>query len=162
MRVYERGHGGEGKSRVPSRSLLRVAVLLPGRVLMQERSLSKAFTTAFRLRCPRCGQGPLFRGAFAMHRDCAVCHLVFEREPGYFVGAIYINYAATAAVAIAGFLTLDAWTPLSVTSQVVLWCIFGVTFPLFFFRYSKSLWLAFDHLVNPEDPELRAVRGGRA
>jgi len=96
-----------------------------------------------------------------MHRACAVCHLVFEREPGYFVGAIYINYAVTAVVAIGGFLVLDACTTLSVTTQVVLWSIFGVAFPLCFFRYSKSLWLSFDHLVNPEEPPLRVVRGGR-
>ena len=96
-----------------------------------------------------------------MHRECAACHLVFEREPGYFVGAIYINYAVTAGVSIAGFLVLDACTSVSVTTQIVLWSIFGVLFPLCFFRYSKSLWLAFDYLVNPEDPPLRVVRGGR-
>jgi uncharacterized protein (DUF983 family) len=128
---------------------------------MVERSLSKAFTTAFRLRCPRCGQGVLFRGVFTMNRECTECHLVFEREPGYFVGAIYINYAATAAVAIIGFLALDAYTTLSVSTQIVLWCVFGVAFPVLFFRYSKSLWLAFDHFVNPDDPDLRVVRGGR-
>ncbi len=128
---------------------------------MLVRSLSKALITGVKLCCPRCGQRTLFRGAFAMNRDCAVCHLVFEREPGYFVGAIYINYAVTAVVAIVGFLALDACATLSVTSQIVLWSIFGVAFPLFFYRYSKSLWLAFDHFVNPDDPDLRLVRGTR-
>jgi uncharacterized protein (DUF983 family) len=130
--------------------------------MMLSRSLSKALTTALKLRCPRCGEGALFRGPFTMNNDCAHCHLVFEREPGYFVGAIYINYAVTAGVAIAGFLLLDACTTLSVSTQMVLWGIFGISFPLFFFRYSKSLWLAFDHLVSPEDHDLRVVRGGRA
>ena len=126
---------------------------------MVARSPAKALALALKLRCPRCGQRTLFRGAFTMNRECAVCHLVFEREPGYFVGAIYINYAVTAAVAIAGFLALDAYTTLSLTSQLVLWSVFGVAFPLFFFRYSKSLWLTFDHFVNPDDPDLRLVRG---
>ena len=129
---------------------------------MLSRSLPNALTTAVKLRCPRCGEGALFHGPFTMNKDCAHCHLVFEREPGYFVGAIYINYAVTAGVAIAGFLLLDACTTLSVSAQMVLWGIFGIGFPLFFFRYSKSLWLAFDHFVNPEDPDLRVVRGGRA
>ena len=128
---------------------------------MPSRSVTTAFITGMQLCCPRCGQRTLFRGPFAMHRECAACHLVFEREPGYFVGAIYINYAVTAGVAIAGFLVLDACISVSVTTQIVLWSIFGVLFPLCFFRYSKSLWLAFDYLVNPEDPPLRVVRGGR-
>jgi uncharacterized protein (DUF983 family) len=129
---------------------------------MLQRSLSNALATALKLRCPRCGERTLFRGPFTMNRECDVCHLVFEREPGYFVGAIYINYAATVGVAVVGFLILDACTTVSVTTQIVLWCIFGVAFPLFFFRYSKSIWLAFDHLINPEDPQLRIVRGRRS
>ena len=128
---------------------------------MLARSPWNAVKAALTLSCPRCGERTLFRGPFTMNHACAVCHLVFEREPGYFVGAIYINYAATAVVAIAGFLLLDAYTTLSVTAHIVLWSIFGVTFPLFFFRYSKSLWLAFDHFINPEDPQLRVVRGER-
>jgi uncharacterized protein (DUF983 family) len=128
---------------------------------MRPRSVLQALIAALQLRCPRCGARTLFRGLFAMNRECAVCDLLFEREPGYFVGAIYINYAATAAVAVAGFLILDACTPLSVTTQIVLWSIFGIAFPLFFFRYSKSLWLGIDHFINPEEPDLRLVRGRR-
>jgi uncharacterized protein (DUF983 family) len=128
---------------------------------MPRQPLFKALAAALQLRCPRCGQRTLFRNMFAMNRECASCHLVFEREPGYFVGAIYINYAATAGVAVAGFLILDACTSVSVTTQIVLWCIFGVGFPLCFFRYSKSLWLALDHFINPEEPDLHLVRRGR-
>ncbi len=31
-------------------------------------------------------------------------------------------------------------------------------FPVFSFRFSKSLWLAVDYLINPEPPPLRRVR----
>ncbi len=125
------------------------------------RSIFKALHAALRLRCPRCSQPTLFRGAFTMHRQCSVCHLVFEREPGYFVGAIYINYAVTAVLAIGGFLVLDTYAGVSLTTQILLWTVFGVAFPLIFFRYSKSLWLAFDYLVNPEEPDLRVARRRR-
>ena len=83
---------------------------------------------------------------------------MFEREQGYFVGAIYVNYAATVVIAIAGFLLLDAYTDLSLTAQIVLWSIFCIAFPLFFFRYSRSLWLSIEYLFNPEpldSPERR-------
>jgi uncharacterized protein (DUF983 family) len=112
--------------------------------------------------CPRCGEGRLFRGPFSMHDRCAVCHLTFEREPGYFVGAIYINYAVTAILTISGFLLVDHYADLALEAEIALWSLFGIAFPLFFFRHSKSFWLALDHLVDPEEPTLRIVRDRRA
>jgi len=78
--------------------------------------------------------------------------MTFEREQGYFVGAIYINYAATTLTAIAGFLTLDYFLRPSLPRQLFLWGVFAIVFPLFFFRYSRSLWLSLDYLFNPADP----------
>ena len=125
------------------------------------RRMWTALHRAARLACPRCGARTLFRGTFAMHEACTVCHLVFEREPGYFIGAIYINYAATTLISIAGFLLLDAYTTISITAQVLLWSAFGIGFPLLFYRYSKSLWLAVDHLLSPEGPDLQIVPSRR-
>ncbi len=104
-----------------------------------------------RLRCPRCGAGRIFAGTFRMHARCPACRLTFEREPGYFVGAIYLNYGVTVLTAIAGYFALDAALAPSPMAQVALWAGFAVVFPLWFFRYSKSLWLSLDHLVDPVD-----------
>jgi hypothetical protein len=79
-----------------------------------------------------------------MQTSCLFCRLMFEREQGYFVGAIYINYAATTLLAIAGFFVLDYWTSLSLAQQLILWGSFAVVCPLFFFRYSRILWLSID------------------
>jgi hypothetical protein len=84
-----------------------------------------------------------------MHQRCPNCAIVFEREQGYFVGAIYINYAATTLIAIAGFLALDAWTSLSLPQQLLCWGTFAIFFPLFFFRYSRSFWLSLDYMFSP-------------
>jgi len=102
-----------------------------------------------RLRCPRCGEGSLFTGFFSMYTSCPHCALVFEREPGYFVGAIYVNYSATSLIAIAGFLALDYFVALALLPQLLLWGGFAVLFPLFFFRYSRSLWLSLDYIFTP-------------
>lgn len=83
-----------------------------------------------------------------MHPRCPVCALAFEPEQGYFVGAIYINYAATTLIAIAGFLLLDYYTALSLSAQLVLWGLFAVVFPVWFFRYARSLWLSVDYLCT--------------
>ena len=53
---------------------------------------------ALRLRCPRCGDGPLFRGLVQMHDECPACGLSFRREPGFYLGSIYLNYGATVIV----------------------------------------------------------------
>ena len=125
---------------------------------MDTRHIIAILRRGLRLRCPRCGRGALFRGPFTMHERCLACGLVLEREQGYFVGAIYVNYAATVSITVAGFLLLDSYSDLSIGTQIVLWSVFGITFPLFFFRYSRSLWLSIDYVFNPEAPELREVR----
>jgi uncharacterized protein (DUF983 family) len=102
-----------------------------------------------RLKCPRCGDGPLYAKPFRMLANCRRCDLKFEREQGYFVGAIYINYAATIAIAVPGFFVLDAWAGWTIDQQLTLWVPFAVIFPLIFFHHSRALWLALDHFFNP-------------
>jgi uncharacterized protein (DUF983 family) len=105
------------------------------------------------LRCPRCGARSLFRTWFTMHERCAVCHLRFEREQGYFLGAIYINYGVTVVLALIGSFALEYWGRPSLTQQLVLWVGFCSLFPLVFFRYSRGLWLAFDYIFDPVEDE---------
>jgi uncharacterized protein (DUF983 family) len=112
--------------------------------------VAQGMRRAARLRCPRCGRAPLFRGWFTMNTVCAVCDLRFERAQGYWIGAIYVNYAVTTTIAVAGFFMLWAWTALSTAAQLAIWVPFCVLFPLWFFRYSRAVWLAVEHGVNPE------------
>jgi uncharacterized protein (DUF983 family) len=112
--------------------------------------LTRALVRAARLACPRCGGTRLFPGWFTMHRACARCGLVFERAQGYFVGAIYVNYAATVVLVIGGYLVLWRLTTLSTAAQLALWLPVALVFPLWFFRYSRSLWLAVEYALNPE------------
>jgi len=85
-----------------------------------------------------------------MNDNCPHCALKFEREQGYFIGAIYINYAATVAIAVPGFFLLDAFGNVDIDRQLAFWIPFAVIFPLLFFHHSRSLWLVFDHFFNPE------------
>jgi uncharacterized protein (DUF983 family) len=114
-----------------------------------------ALRRALALRCPRCGATPLFpdrgfRGWFAMTPSCAVCGLRFERAQGYWVGAIYVSYVVTVVIALTGALTMWNVADVSPARQLWFWLPFVVLFPLWFFRYSRSLWLAFERLLNPE------------
>lgn len=112
--------------------------------------LARGLGRAVRLRCPRCGRAPLFRRWFVMNSVCAVCDLRFERAQGYWVGAIYVNYAVTTVIAIVGYLVLWRFADLSTAWQLGVWLPFVVAFPLWFFPYSRSLWLAVEYAINPD------------
>src|SRR5467141_3276343 len=62
--------------------------------------------------CPRCSMGKIFRysifrGFPKMNERCAICDLKFEREEGYFLGAMYISYGL--ALGTIAVLTLILW-----------------------------------------------------
>jgi uncharacterized protein (DUF983 family) len=87
-----------------------------------------------------------------MRDDCEECGYRFAREPGYFTGALYFNYGATAGIFLAGWVLLDLLFGLSTAAQLGIWLPFAVVFPLWFFRYSRALWMAADHRISPPEP----------
>lgn len=100
-----------------------------------------------RQKCPTCREGRIFRGLIRMNTRCEKCGLVFEKEPGYFVAAIYLNYGATVGISVAGFFALDSWLGASLRTQLLLWGAFCIAFPFFFYPFSCSLWLNVEHAI---------------
>jgi uncharacterized protein (DUF983 family) len=112
---------------------------------------------ALALRCPLCGQGKLFAGWLAMHKTCPHCGAVFEREPGFFLGSIYINYGLTALVVAIAYplLLFNGWvreTPLLIAAVA-----FTVAFPILLFPWARSLWLGFDQWRDPREGETHSA-----
>jgi uncharacterized protein (DUF983 family) len=95
---------------------------------------------------------------FTMHERCAACGLVYEREQGYFVGAIYVNYGVTAATTVTSVLLLDWTVGLTLTQQLVLGVALSALVPLAFFRYARSLWLSLDYLLSGADERRERAR----
>ena len=90
----------------------------------------------------------MFVHRFTLHDRCADCGLSFEPEQGYYVGAIYLNYAATVLIATPGFLILDHWADWPLATQLAVWAGFAVGFPILTFRHTKSIWRGLDYLVT--------------
>ncbi|MCE9631225.1 MAG: DUF983 domain-containing protein [Planctomycetia bacterium] len=110
--------------------------------------MNPSLVRALRLRCPRCGEGKLFRGWFRMHDACTACGSTFTREHGFYLGSIYINYGATVigTGAIYALLVLGlGWTN---EAALAVCLVTAVLFPIWFFRYARSLLLALDGSVN--------------
>lgn len=57
-----------------------------------------------RLACPVCGEPGVKAGWYRTAKACRRCGRVFEKEPGYFAGAIYPFYGLAFAVGLGGFL----------------------------------------------------------
>jgi uncharacterized protein (DUF983 family) len=99
---------------------------------------------ALRLKCPRCGEAPMFSGLFATRERCEHCHFKFERDPGFFLGSIYVNYGLTALSITFLFVVLQfgfGWTSRELAIPLTIFCLL---FPTLMFRHTRALWLAMD------------------
>ena len=120
----------------------------------------KALVRALRLRCPNCGGGPIFVTWSRLVPNCPVCGLGLERgEQGYWLGAYFFNLMAVETVFsvwVPGFLWLTwpspPWGVFQITTILLM-----VIFPIFFFPYSKTLFLAFDLFIRPPSDDDFAV-----
>ena len=112
---------------------------------------------ALRLRCPQCGESKLFHHWVLMYPKCEHCGLTYEREPGYFLGSIYVNYGLTALITTfvyVGFHIVLGYSNAWVVPPLVAFCIL---FPVLFFPFARAYWLAMDlsfDRYRGEDDEL--------
>lgn len=87
-----------------------------------------------------------------MAPECEVCGLHYEREPGYFTGAMYVSYLIALPIFIGTFLALryafPAWSFAAALGMTVL--LFSPFVP-FVFRTSRILWIHFDRTIDAEE-----------
>jgi uncharacterized protein (DUF983 family) len=105
--------------------------------------------------CPRCRQGPIFRAplwrAFlAMHERCPACGLKYEREPGYFLGAMYFSYALSIPPVLA--IMLLFWRLTSWPFDLVILAAFVAYLPFVpaVTRWARVLWMYVDRHFDPD------------
>jgi uncharacterized protein (DUF983 family) len=112
----------------------------------------------FTLRCARCGSGHLFRRYFVMRAECPRCGLHFEREQGYWTGALACNMIATGGLFAIIFvavlvLTLPDIPVIPVLAVTLPIMAFG---PIVFYPFSKTIWVAIDRaFLQRLDPNER-------
>jgi|GEM_PF-330718 len=119
---------------------------------MRKILFREALGRGLRFRCPSCGEGHVFNGFFKIREQCAVCGLSFFPESGYYAGAMYLDYALSAAIFLAFFvpsLFLPSFRHLSYMTKNILWICFGAALCLGLSRHSYSLWLAMDYWMSP-------------
>lgn len=103
--------------------------------------------------CPRCGGGHLYRGWFHMEERCPTCGYLFEREPGFFVGAYFINFGIVEGFLFLMLMVFIGWKDQNpdagMALPIVLGLLIGLLGPLVFYPYSRTIWSALDLLMTP-------------
>jgi len=114
---------------------------------MQKKS---AFYAILNHKCPRCRQGDLFRYSLVQkphkftetYKACPHCQLIYEREPGFFFGAMYVSYALTMGILLTTAFVLYNFfgDPELLVYIIAVPAIVILTLPVVF-RYSRTLYL---------------------
>jgi uncharacterized protein (DUF983 family) len=114
--------------------------------------LSAVMGRALTRRCPYCGGSGIYKGYFDLQASCPTCGVRFEREEGYFLGAYALNLIVAEFLGLGLALALIFKTALrdaGLLWQEVVAVSLAVAFPLIFFPFSRTVWIALDLVFHP-------------
>lgn len=117
------------------------------------------FIRALRLRCPLCGERHIFERWGQLVDRCPQCAYSYEREDGYWVGAMIMNLAGAMAaffvLLMGAFVRYGASPP-----PQFLWVAAAamIVLPIVCYPRSKTLWVAVDLRIHPYSPDERPDR----
>ena len=94
-------------------------------------------------KCPKCKSGKIFENKGnlfllkepKMHSHCTNCGYRFEKEPGYFIGSLYVSYALAVAELLTLFIIIN---PLFNSVYWILSIMITVLILLSFFNFRNS------------------------
>jgi uncharacterized protein (DUF983 family) len=102
-------------------------------------------------KCPRCQNGNLFESQNSykygkmttMNTHCSNCGLKFDREPGYFFGAMYVSYAMNIAFFVMALIAFYLFFDEKISGLVYMLGYVLITVLLFpiIYRLSRSIWI---------------------
>ena len=106
-----------------------------------------------RRRCPRCDGRGLFPKFLEMKGDCPTCGLHFERDDGYWTGAMIMATAFTLFGFLALFIGGIALTWPNVPWNLLLISTIAITgiVPVAAYSTARTTWVAIDLAMRPLD-----------
>lgn len=110
-------------------------------------------------KCPRCHEGELFdernpyklKKIFDMPERCEKCNQLYQLEPSFFYGAMYVNYGLTVAIAVAVFVAMIVLGSGWELHHYLIGIILGIFIlaPLTF-RLGRAIWINFFIKYDPD------------
>ncbi len=94
-------------------------------------------------RCPNCGGRTLFKAGtlFELNRACADCGLKIERDEGFYLGSLSLNYGVTLICYLLPIGLLAYFNVIGTTLAIVLAAIGALLVPALLYRSSRSWFL---------------------
>ena len=100
-------------------------------------------------KCPKCKNGKIFnnRGNLLllnipkMNDKCPVCNYKFERETGFFFGAMFVSYGLAVAQMIASLVVFWYFIDLSPLRVFAIIATIAVLLGTINFKLSRSIWI---------------------
>ncbi|MBA3430083.1 MAG: DUF983 domain-containing protein [Actinobacteria bacterium] len=105
-----------------------------------------ALGRALRRRCPRCGGANAFVSFFHLRERCPSCDFRFEREEGYWTGAMIVNIAACELwlAILFGIVLLFTFPDVPWGLLLGVGLVTNGLLPVIFYPWSKTIWMAFE------------------
>lgn len=102
--------------------------------------------------CPNCGGKTLFRAdaVFQLNQDCPQCGLKFEKDEGFFLGAMALNYGVTLVVFLVPIGLCWYGGVLGNKAAAVLALAAAVIVPVALYRSSRSWQLMLYYFFFPQ------------
>jgi uncharacterized protein (DUF983 family) len=121
---------------------------------MAARADISALEGVLRQVCPRCRTGKIyptsiFRSWPKMNDECAVCHLWFEREEGYFLGAMIVDYAFAMVITTIFAAILWSFTHWWFEKLCVVAILLFLPLVPAVTRLGRVVWIYIDQLIDP-------------
>ena len=91
--------------------------------------------------CPHCENESIFKGFYSMNQNCPSCGIGFEKEPGYFIGAMIASYFLGVFLAFPTLLAGVFWLDLPILLTLFIATLQLVLLHPLLFRYSRILWI---------------------
>ncbi|MDW5290198.1 DUF983 domain-containing protein [Formosa sp. PL04] len=104
---------------------------------------------ALNCKCPNCKKGNIFKNGGnilvlkfpKMNDRCPECDYKFERETGFFFGAMFVSYALAVAQMITSLVVFWYFIDLSPLSVFSIICVIAVLLSTINFKLSRSIWI---------------------
>jgi uncharacterized protein (DUF983 family) len=99
-------------------------------------------------KCPKCHEGDFFETSNPynlkkfdkMHKNCKVCNEDFEREPGFYYGAMYVSYAITVAFGVALYVAMCVVFGFGDMTYLITFASLQLLLMPIFYRTSRLIW----------------------
>jgi uncharacterized protein (DUF983 family) len=112
---------------------------------MDLRALGRGLTK----RCPVCGERDVFARYFTIRERCPRCDLEFEREEGYWLGAMVVAMTLVIvvfAVVFLGGLALT-WPDVPWTTLLIVTIVVNGLLPIVAYPWCMTVWMGLHHAI---------------